>query len=392
MEYIILVVIIAGFGFLYKQKPNTDVDENNFKLLELEKNITYKESSINELEKKVDVLNVKIEDLDKLKSDKIQLEERLKFVSDERNNLKNENVRLNNDQEKRVSDSNKQIESLITLKQSAEHEKQVLNNERVSKKEKEFEEIKSQWGKHEKDVENCIREICRNNIIKYIGQEEFPHPRNKPDNSIEIMDQLIVFDAKSPANNNLDNFPKYIKDQTESLKKYAKHDDVKNDLFLVIPSNTLNVIDEFSYKIGGYNVFVVTKDALEPIILSLKKIEEYEFVDKLSPEERDNVCSVIGKFAHTTKRRIQIDNFFQREFLNTLDKAKKLPREILETVIEFENAEKLNPSMEKRKKIILTKDLKDQVDEIEKDMEMRDIPKIITNISFNKDDIKEIGN
>ena len=167
------------------------------------------------------------------------------------------------------------------------------------------------------------------------------------------MDQLIVFDAKSPANNNLDNFPKYIKDQTESLKKYAKHDDVKNDLFLVIPSNTLNVIDEFSYKIGGYNVFVVTKDALEPIILSLKKIEEYEFVDKLSPEERDNVCSVIGKFAHTTKRRIQIDNFFQREFL---------------------------------------KDLKDQVDEIEKDMEMRDIPKIITNISFNKDDIKEIGN
>lgn len=384
MEYIILVVIIAGFGFLYKQKPNTDIDEKNFKIIDLEKNIIFKDLSINELEKKVSVFNSKIEELDKLKSDKIKLEERLTSVSNERNNLKNENVRLNNDQEKRVSESNKQIEALITLKQSAEHEKQVLNNKRVSEKAKEFEEIKSQWGRHEKDVENCIREICRNNIIKYIGQEDFPHPRNKPDNSIEIMDQLIVFDAKSPANNNLDNFPKYIKDQTESLKKYAKHDDVKNDLFLVIPSNTLNVIDQFSYKIGEYNVFVVTKDALEPIILSLKKIEEYEFVDKLSPEERDNVCSVIGKFAHTTKRRIQIDNFFQREFLNTLDKAKKLPREILESVIEFENAEKLNPPMEKRKKIIYTKELKDQVDEVEKDMEIRNIPKIQTNITFNK--------
>jgi len=384
MEYIILVVIIAGFGFLYKQKPNTDIDEKNFKIIDLEKNIIFKDLSINELEKKVSVFNSKIEELDKLRSDKIKLEERLTSVSNERNNLKNENVRLNNDQEKRVSESNKQIEALITLKQSAEHEKQVLNNKRVSEKAKEFEEIKSQWGRHEKDVENCIREICRNNIIKYIGQEDFPHPRNKPDNSIEIMDQLIVFDAKSPANNNLDNFPKYIKDQTENLKKYAKHDDVKNDLFLVIPSNTLNVIDQFSYKIGEYNVFVVTKDALEPIILSLKKIEEYEFVDKLSPEERDNVCSVIGKFAHTTKRRIQIDNFFQREFLNTLDKAKKLPREILESVIEFENAEKLNPPMEKRKKIIYTKELKDQVDEVEKDMEIRNIPKIQTNITFNK--------
>jgi|TARA_B110000967_G_C18901783_1_gene576167 hypothetical protein len=385
MEYIILVVIIAGFGFLYKQKPNTNIDQNNSKIIELEKNLSSKETSIKELEKEKDILNVQMKSLEELKTKKTELETALKSVSDERNDLKNKNIKLNNEEEKRILDSKKEIEALITLKQSAEQEKQVLNNKRVSEKAKEFEEIKSQWGRHEKDVENCIREICRNNIIKYIGQEDFPHPRNKPDNSIEIMDQLIVFDAKSPANNNLDNFPKYIKDQTESLKKYAKHDDVKNDLFLVIPSNTLNVIDQFSYKIGEYNVFVVTKDALEPIILSLKKIEEYEFVDKLSPEERDNVCSVIGKFAHTTKRRIQIDNFFQREFLNTLDKAKKLPREILESVIEFENAEKLNPPMEKRKKIIYTKELKDQVDEVEKDMEIRNIPKIQTNISFNKD-------
>ena len=385
MEYIILVVIIAGFGFLYKQKPNTNIDQNNSRIIELEKNLSSKESSIKELEKEKDILNVQMKSLEELKTKKTELETALKSVSDERNDLKNKNIKLNNEEEKRILDSKKVIEALITLKQSAEQEKQVLNNKRVSEKAKEFEEIKSQWGRHEKDVENCIREICRNNIIKYIGQEDFPHSRNKPDNSIEIMDQLIVFDAKSPANNNLDNFPKYIKDQTESLKKYAKHDDVKNDLFLVIPSNTLNVIDQFSYKIGEYNVFVVTKDALEPIILSLKKIEEYEFVDKLSPEERDNVCSVIGKFAHTTKRRIQIDNFFQREFLNTLDKAKKLPREILESVIEFENAEKLNPSMEKRKKIIYTKELKDQVDEVEKDMEIRNIPKIQTNISFNKD-------
>ena len=35
------------------------------------------------------------------------------------------------------------------------------------------------------------------------------------------MEQLIVFDAKSPANDDLTNFPKYIKAQTENLKKYA---------------------------------------------------------------------------------------------------------------------------------------------------------------------------
>ena len=386
MEFIILVVIIAGFALLYLKKPNLNIDHNNSRIIELEKNLSFKESSIKELEKERDILNVQIKSFDELKTKKTELETILRSISDERNDLKNKNVKLNNEEEKRILDSKKEIEALITLKQSAEDEKQALNNIRVREKEEEFEKMKSQWVKHEKDVENYLKEICRNYIIKYVGQEEFPHPRNKPDNSIEIMDQLIVFDAKSPSNNNLDNFPKYIKDQTENLKKYAKHDDVKNDLFLVIPSNTLHVIDQFSYKIGEYNVFIVTKDALEPIILSLKKIEEYEFVDKLSPEERDNVCSVIGKFAHTTKRRIQIDNFFQREFLSTLDKAKKLPREILESVIEFENAEKLNPPIEKRKKTIFTKDLKDQVNDIEKDMEIRNIPKIQTSITFNKDD------
>ena len=386
MEYIILVVIMLGFALLYLKKPNSNTDLNNLRIIELEKAISFGESSIKELEKEKDILNVQIKSFDELKTKKTELETTLKSISDERNDLKNQNIKLNNEEEKRKLDSKKEIEALITLKQSAEDEKQALNNIRVHEKEEEFEKMKSQWVKHEKDVENYLKEICRNYVIKYVGQEEFPHPRNKPDNSIEIMDQLIVFDAKSPSNNNLENFPKYIKDQTENLKKYAKHDDVKNDLFLVIPSNTLHVIDQFSYKIGEYNVFIVTKDALEPIILSLKKIEEYEFVDKLSPEERDNVCSVIGKFAHTTKRRIQIDNFFQREFLSTLDKAKKLPREILESVIEFENAEKLNPPIEKRKKTIFTKDLKDQVDDIEKDMEIRNIPRIKTSITFNKDD------
>ena len=385
MEYIILLVIMAGFILLYLKKPKLNIDQNSLRIIELEKTLTSKEFSIKELEKERDILNIQIKSLDELKTKKTELETTLRSISDERNDLKNKNIKLNNEEEKRILDSKKEIEALITLKQSAEDEKQALNNLRVQEEKEAFEQMKSQWVKHEKDVENYLKEICRNYIIKYVGQEEFPHPRNKPDNSIEIMDQLIVFDAKSPSNNNLDNFPKYIKDQTENLKKYAKHDDVKNDLFLVIPSNTLHVIDQFSYKIGEYNVFIVTKDALEPIILSLKKIEEYEFVDKLSPEERDNVCSVIGRFAHNTKRRIQIDNFFQREFLSTLDKAKKLPREILESVIEFENAEKLNPPIEKRKKTIFTKDLKDQVDDIEKDMETHNIPKIQTTITFNKD-------
>jgi len=389
MEYLVLIVLVAGFALVYFKKESVTEDnseEDKNRILELEKSLVAKETEVKQQQQNIDIANAKTTAFEQVKTENTTLKEKLSNIEQERNNLKNENVFLKKEEENRNETLRKSIESTNTLQESLTKEKERLNDERVKETEDRLEKMKWTWGEHEKDVENHLQLICRNHVIKYISQEDFPHPRNKPDNSIEIMDQLIVFDAKSPANDDLSNFPKYIKLQTESLKKYAKHDDVKKDLFLVIPSNTLQVINQFTYNIGDYNVYIITKDALEPIILSLKKIEEYEFADKLSPEERDNVCRIIGKFAHTTKRRIQIDQFFAEEFLDTLNKAgTQLPRDILESVIQFENAEKLNPPMEKRKKQILTKDLKAKSEEIKKEIELRNIPEITTQIEFKED-------
>ena len=389
MEYLVLVILVAGFALVYFKKESVtedNLEEDRNRILELEKSLVTKETEAKQQQQNIDIANAKTNAFEQVKTENTTLKEKLSNIEQERNSLKNENIFLKKEEENRNETLRKSIESTNTLQENLTNEKERLNDLRVKETEDRLEKMKWTWGEHEKDVENHLKLICRNHVIKYISQEDFPHPRNKPDNTIEIMDQLIVFDAKSPANDDLSNFPKYIKLQTESLKKYAKHDDVKKELFLVIPSNTLQVINKFTYNIGDYNVYIVTKDALEPIILSLKKIEEYEFADKLSPEERDNVCRIIGKFAHTTKRRIQIDQFFAEEFLDTLNKAgTQLPRDILESVIQFENAEKLNPPMEKRKKQILTKDLKAKSEEIKKEIELRNIPEINTQIEFKKD-------
>ena len=390
MEFLILAFILFGFIGLaiYLKKPESgpeaQLEEKDAKILVLEKELSERNTTITNLNKQLEIAAARAEDFDQIKLEKAAINERLSLIDRERNTLKNENIAFQKAEEGRQKEVSKSIASALTLQESLEAEKSRLNDERVQEKEDALKKMKLKWSDHEKDVQNHLQLICRNNVITYVSQEDFPHPRNKPDSSIEIMDQLIVFDAKSPANDDLSNFPKYIKNQTENLKKYAKHDNVKNDLFLVIPSNTLEVIDQFHYNIGDYNVYIISKDALEPVVLSLKKIEEYEFADKLSPEDRDNVCRIIGKFAHTTKRRIQVDEFFAREFLDTLSKAgTQLPRDILENVIKFENAEKLNPPMEKRNKKILTKDLKQQVDKLEKEMELREIPKISNQTDFD---------
>ena len=390
MEYIILIlliilIIISVINYKTSKNKHEDHDKENLEILKSE--IIKKEEKIKNLEEDIKILDAKMISFEQIKAEKIQVYEKLKITEQDKNNLKNEVNKLLNNEESRNETLRKSIASTNTLQQNLQTEIARVNDERVEKEKELQEKMKKSWAEHEKDVQRYIQLICNNHIIKYIGQEDFPHPRNKPDNCIEIMDQLIIFDAKSPANNDLSNFPKYIKDQTENLKKYAKHENVKKDLFLVIPSNTLSVINQYTYNIGDYNVNIITKDSLEPIILSLKKIEEYEFADKLSPEERDNICRIIGKFAHTTKRRIQIDQFFANEFLDTLSKTGSLlPREILESVIQFENAEKLNPPMEKRKKQILTKDLKNQSEKIKKEIELREIPDIEANIEFKKNE------
>mgnify|MGYP001570787217 FL=1 len=249
-------------------------------------------------------------------------------------------------------------------------------NEEIEKRQKEeiqrIESMKEKWARHQENVKNVIKLICQKHLIEYVEKVPF---KGTPDNTIKICDEFVIFDAKSPATEDLQNFPTYIRTQTEAVKKYIKEENVRKDIFLVIPSNTVDTtIKQFSYNMADYNVYIVTLDVLEPLILTLKKIEDYEFVNQLSPEERENICRLIGKFAHMTKRRIQIDHFFAWEFLDILTKCKAdLPKEILEKVIEFEKAEKLNPPIERRTKQILIKDLEADSERIQKEAEAKEI-------------------
>ncbi len=291
-----------------------------------------------------------------------KLEEKIRFLEQDQQRLNKEKSGLSDrlaryeqaEETKKVT-YEKNVTAVNTIQISLEKERQDLKDQQLREKEEKFEKMKQTWKDHEDLVESTIRGICSRNIIEYLDEVPF---RGKPDNTIRIAGEFVIFDAKSPASDNLDNFPLYLKSQTDQVRKYIKYENVKKDIYLVIPSNTVDVVDQYVTNMGDYNVFTVTVDSLEPIILSLKKIEDYEFAEQLAPEERDNICRVIGKFAHTTKRRIQMESFFTYQFLEILTKVKAdLPRDIYEMVTEFEKAEKLNPPQEKRAKQILTENL-----------------------------------
>jgi hypothetical protein len=269
--------------------------------------------------------------------------------------IKEENIRLKKEDEFRAQKYSEEIVSLQGIKNSLLEERakeiQLRHEEELNR----LRALKETWNSHQTDVQGRMKQICQKHTLSYVDKAPF---RGDPDNTLLICDEYVVFDAKSPAGDELKNFPLYLKAQAEAAKKYAKLDGVKKDIFLVVPSNTLHCIKEFVYNLADYDVYIVSADSLEPLILSLCKIEDYEFAEQLSPEDRENICRIIGKFAHLSKRRIQIDAFFARQFIELAYKCENsLPADIHEKVLEFERSEKLNPPQEKRTKAINTKDL-----------------------------------
>ncbi len=299
------------------------------------------------------------------------LEAKLTALQEKNTALRDENTIFKNTEDERKRKYENDVASLNSIRERIQEDR---DNEVAETNRKEIERLtqkREYWAKHQEAVKDTIKMICERHTIEYVEKVPF---KGNPDNTLKICDEYIIFDAKSPGSDDLRNFPTYIRSQTESLKKYIKEEGVKKQIYLVIPSNAVELMERFTYNMADYTVYVVTLDALEPIILSLKKLEEYEFIDRLSPEERENICKVIGKFFHMTKRRIQIDQFFQYLSLEVLSKSEAdLPRDIFEKVEEYERYEKLNPPQEKRAKQLSRSGLHSHAEKIRKEAEAKGI-------------------
>jgi hypothetical protein len=364
-----------SIDLLKKDREQLVIIQNKFS--ETEELLNKKNDEVSKLNSRISSYNTSIENLEKQLKEKIEEHKELSRKFDELNtkfsSVNKENIQFKQTEESRKKEYDKNVEGVNAIRQHLENEMQKLKEVREKEITDRFERMKQTWNLHEQTVESSIREICRRHTIEYLDKENVPF-KGKPDNTIKIAGEYIIFDAKSPASDDLQNFPKYIKDQSESVKKYIKEENVKKNIFLVVPSNTVHVIKQFTYNLADYDVFVVTIDTLEPIILCLKKIEDYEFAEQLSPDERENICRILGKFAHLSKRRVQIDFYFSQEFFSILNKCKSdLPSEILKSVIEFEKSEKLNPPMEKRAKQILLSELENESQKNKKEAEAKGI-------------------
>jgi hypothetical protein len=318
-----------------------------------------------------------------LQNELAQQKQKFEAAEGELKILREENTRLKTSELDRKKNHEGFVGKLNdTILRLEEERNQEKNNQHQQEIEK-LTRLKETWSNHEGEVQRRIKAICIKHGVEYVDSVPF---KGRPDNTLKINSEFLIFDAKSPAGDDLSNFPSYLKNQAENAGKYINEEGVRREIFLVVPTNTLGILEQFEYRLGDYTAYVVSTDALEPVILALRKIEDYEFAEQLSPEERENICRVIGKFLHLSKRRIQIDGFFARQFFELLYRSEAdLPMEMLETIKEFEKSEKLNPPQEKRAKQISIKDLESDVSKIKSDADQKGIYTVESQFSKSLD-------
>ncbi|MBY0433141.1 MAG: hypothetical protein K2U26_03435 [Cyclobacteriaceae bacterium] len=331
-----------------------------------------------ELQKaELDSLNKQIQDSRNLQTklesrDQNQQAEIKRFESDYRT-AQNKLLELEQSEVHRLREYEGRIQRMEQIKESFEREKQRLADERLREAEQKMAKMKETWILHEENVKLRMKAICQKETIDYVEQVPF---KGRPDNTISICNEYVVFDAKSPAGDDLGNFFNYIKNQVDAAKKYVGQENVRKDIYLVVPSNTVEVIKQFSFNMGSYNAYVITADALEPVLLSLKKIEEYEFAEQLSPEDRESICRVIGSLLYASKRKIQVDQFFNAKLLETISHIRQnLPEQLVNEVVAYEKAEIINPPTDRRAKEISMLSLRENGELLCSQAELYDIPK-----------------
>ncbi len=263
------------------------------------------------------------------------------------------------------------LTSLAQLKERIAEERLQEHKARQEELERKQQRLRQTWQTHQENARNKIRQIAEKHTVTVV--DKFPL-KGEPDNVLLICEQYVVLDAKSPGGEDLANFGTYLKTQAEAAGKYTKQEGVFGQLYFVVPSNTLESLPQTVFRFVDYTVYVIPVEALEPVILSLMKVDEYLNVKEISPEDRRNIFVILGRFAHLTKRRLQVDQFFANESLSLATETEnRLPEEMRREVAEIEKSVRLNPPQERTTKEIGLNALSTQHKKIEKGLRERGV-------------------
>jgi hypothetical protein len=143
----------------------------------------------------------------------------------------------------------------------------------------------------------------------------------------------------------------------ESVKKTAAkikgNQKIYSTVFLVVPTDAVQSLKQVSFYEEGFTFYVISPEALEPILASLKRMESYEFTEGIDPQERENIVDLVAAFDFHVSTRNAHELQMIYHGLETLHKAQNTNPELMaEAMIKKAKIRNLNLSTAETKELV----------------------------------------
>ncbi|MBT4120113.1 MAG: hypothetical protein HOG89_04185 [Candidatus Peribacter sp.] len=354
--YILTCLAIAGIGFIAMQLHKSQTDGDPRLKAEIEKknqDIGELKNQMIEMKSEKDKLSGQGKELyDRYKS----LEAEYKSTTKERDGLSARVSKFEAESEQRQKRHEDMATKLEEAKAALEDEKVRIRREDEERQQQLIEDRDRMWNDHEQDVVAVLDGLTKKDHCQFTSYSNTNLPEGfsgslKPDFMISFLEQYIIFDAKVSRSQDLQNYMK------ESVKKTALkikgNQKIYSTVFLVVPTDAVATLKQISFYEEGFTFYVVSPEALEPILASLKRMESYEFTEGIDPQERENIVDLVAAFDFHVSTRNAHELQMIYHGLETMHKAQNANPELMaEAMIKKAKMRNLNLSTAETKELV----------------------------------------
>jgi len=318
--YILAGLILAAVGYIGWKISMKEQKSDDSRAL-IEENARMKA----ELEQKMNEIGAQKTKLSSAMSEKDELSGKCKQMYDSYKNLEADTKALRHERDALLSETqefkanerrrekefNERLEKLEAAKMSLEQERQRVIREDEARLLAEREARDRIWADHENGVIATLTDLCKLPQFAFTSYTNTNLPDGfdgslKPDFMIDFLDQYVIFDAKISKSKSLQT---YVNDQVKkTVEKVKNNDRIYKWIFLVVPASALSELKSHHYPVEGYQLFVISPEAIPAVLASLKNITRYEFAEQMDPQQRENIIQTIAELDFHVNLRNAIEN------------------------------------------------------------------------------------
>jgi len=236
---------------------------------------------------------------------------------------------------RREKEFQERIEKLERAEKKLESEQVRVQASEEARREQHIADRDRMWKEHEDAVYARLRELCQKPELAFTSYANNDLPdgwdgKLRPDFMIEFLGQHIIFDAKMSKSTNLE---VYIKDQfKKTALKIKGNAHIYPTIFLVVPTDAISEIKSLYAYQDGISFYVISPEALAPILAAFKKISNYEFAEQFDPQERENVVKVLSRFEWFIRNQNAANILLAEQAIDVIEDKRVLSKDLQDDI------------------------------------------------------------